>query len=173
LTGVVLYECAEPLASIVYLSGHAFTAYNDPQTGAFALENVPAGSYSLVVEPRSGSTTIAPITLSVVGGSVNNLGTISNVVCDHAPVADAGGPYQGAAGATIVLDGSAIASPGFTIVAYSWDLTGNFTYTDSTIAKPSYTVTGQVGQVATVCLKVMDSYGKSSPASCATVTTVP
>src|SRR5581483_10637639 len=80
-----------------------------------------------------------------------------------------GSPTSGNAPLTVNFDGSGSSDPdaGDTIT-YSWDLNGDGTFGDSTIAKPSfvYTTAGTYNAV----LKVTDNHGASSTSTPVTIT---
>ena len=78
-------------------------------------------------------------------------------------------PTSGAAPLVVNFDGSGSSDPdpGDTIT-YSWDLNGDGTYGDSTVAKPSFTYATAGTYQAT--LKVTDSQGVSSTSSPITIT---
>lgn len=79
-------------------------------------------------------------------------------VADDAPVAAAGGPYSGAAGSPIALDGSASAGrAGHAIASYEWDLDGDGAFDDATGATPAFTPAEPFD--GTVGLKVTDDAG--------------
>ena len=62
------------------------------------------------------------------------------LVLDHAPKANAGGPYHGAEGENIVFNGSASTSLS-NIISYEWDLDGDGSFNDATGPNPSFTYT--------------------------------
>jgi PKD repeat protein len=80
-----------------------------------------------------------------------------------------GSPTSGTAPLTVNFDGSASSDPdaGDTIT-YAWDLNGDGTFGDSTVAKPSYTYT--VAGTYNAVLKVTDNHGASTTSSPVTVT---
>ena len=73
-------------------------------------------------------------------------------------------PTSGTAPLTVNFDGSGSSDPdaGDTIT-YSWDLNGDGTFGDSTVAKPSFTYTA-AGTYSAV-LKVTDNHGASTTSS--------
>jgi PKD repeat protein len=80
-----------------------------------------------------------------------------------------GSPTSGTAPLTVNFDGSASADPdvGDTI-SYSWDLNGDGTFGDSTVAKPSFTYAAAGTYNAK--LKVTDNHGASTTSSSVTIT---
>jgi hypothetical protein len=96
---------------------------------------------------------------------------ITITVGNRPPVADAGGPYQAAAGQTIQLDASGSSDPDFDdSLTYAWDLDGDGQYDDSTAIQPDYTVPSALpGSTFAVCVRVTDEQGLSDT-DCATVT---
>ena len=154
-------------ATPTYASGYTITNGTDTQNFTVALrvtdDNTPAISK------------MDTLTVLVTNGNV-------------APIANAGGPYLGAVGANITLNGSAsydnnsqtgsnpIVNPatlsGFDeIVRYQWDINGNGLYgNDDTPAEPETvnpTVNFGSSFIGTkiVGLKVTDSFGRSSAQS--------
>jgi len=99
----------------------------------------------------------------------SNVAYATVVVGDHKPIANPGGPYQGAAGSTLVLDGSASndVDPGDRL-SYAWDLQGNGQFADGSTARVNFTVPNAVAKTASVCLRVTDASGRSDTA-CTTV----
>ena len=89
---------------------------------------------------------------------------------NHPPTAVAtGSPTSGTAPLTVSFDGSTSADPdvGDTI-SYSWDLNGDGTFGDSTVATPSFTYTA-AGTYSAV-LRVTDNHGASTTSSPVTIT---
>ena len=89
---------------------------------------------------------------------------------NHPPTAVAtGSPTSGTAPLTVSFDGSTSADPdvGDTI-SYSWDLNGDGTFGDSTVAKPSFTYTA-AGTYNAV-LRVTDNHGASTASAPVTIT---
>src|SRR4029453_3066171 len=78
-------------------------------------------------------------------------------------------PTNGAAPLTVNFDGSGSSDPdaGDTI-SYSWDLNGDGTFGDATVAKPSYTYSA-AGTYSAV-LKVTDNHGASTNSAPITIT---
>ena len=81
---------------------------------------------------------------------------------NHAPVADAGGPYVAMPESCIELDasGSVDIDPGDSIT-FAWDLDGDGDYDDSTETNPVFCVTNELGKVYDIALEVTDSFGKT------------
>ena len=89
---------------------------------------------------------------------------------NHPPTAVAtGSPTSGTAPLAVSFDGSTSADPdvGDTI-SYSWDLNGDGTFGDSTVAKPSFTYTA-AGTYSAV-LRVTDNHGASTTSAPVTIT---
>lgn len=87
---------------------------------------------------------------------------------NHAPIAEAGGPYTGQVGQSITLDGSGSHDddPDDSITKYEWDLDNDGQYDDATGVAPQYTwsaaFSGSIG------LRVTDTRGatgRTSPRS--------
>jgi hypothetical protein len=93
---------------------------------------------------------------------------------NHAPVADAGGPYFAQANETITLDGSGSydIDPGDSIVSYEWDLDDDGMYDDASGSTPSFMAGGIPGTLDVTCLKVTDSFGETD-IDCTTVEVAP
>ncbi len=102
--------------------------------------------------------------------------TTINVQVNHAPVADAGGPYVIGEGAELLLNGTASSNPDpehfDKIVKWEWDLDGNGVFDDASGRLPERlsgeTVTELVcggdcaaGTAYPIALKVTDSWAKS------------
>ena len=94
------------------------------------------------------------------------------VIGNHAPTSNPGGPYQAAAGQTIILDGSGSADidPG-DVITYAWDLNNDGTFGDSTQVRPNYAIPANaaLGTVFSICLRVTDKAGLRDT-RCTTVT---
>jgi PKD repeat protein len=93
-------------------------------------------------------------------------GTIRRITyaVNQPPVAVAtASPTTGAAPLTVAFDGSASSDPEGNSLSFTWDLNGDGTYGDSTVAKPTYTYTAT--GVYTASLKVTDTSGASATAS--------
>ena len=63
-----------PAGTLVYVPGRAFTAATDA-SGAFVIDHVPAGTYSVAVE--TGGATVVTSTGVVVATVAKNLGTVA------------------------------------------------------------------------------------------------
>lgn len=125
-----------------------------PELNAVPYSACPGGVCSAPFIPPNGDCPVVAYTTVEVGS--------------HNPIAVVGGPYTSIPNNTITLDGTGSWDPDGLPLTYAWDLTGNGTYTDSTLAKPPFTV-GNVapGFSYTVCLKV--SNGQKTGTSCGTV----
>jgi hypothetical protein len=86
-----------------------------------------------------------------------------------APRADAGGPYTGAQGKVILLDGSGSSDPNDDIVSYDWDLDGDGVFADATGITPAY-ASARAG-VFSIGLRVSDAKGARDSAT-TTVTVI-
>lgn len=81
---------------------------------------------------------------------------------NHAPTADAGGPYTATAGKTITLDGSASYDPDIPIDSFSfaWDLDDDGLFDDANVVNPEFSTDGySAGDSTTVALQVTDTEG--------------
>jgi PKD repeat protein len=89
---------------------------------------------------------------------------------NNPPVAVASGsPTSGNAPLTVNFDGSGSSDPDAgDSITYSWDLNGDGTFGDSTVAKPSYTYTA--AGTYNAALRVTDSHGVSATSSPITIT---
>jgi PKD repeat protein len=106
-----------------------------------------------------------------VAGCDNNGRTVPTSVsppldpaANQPPVANAGGPYTGAVGVPVTLDGSGSSDPDGSIATYAWSF-GNGTSGSGVSASATYTSVGTY----TVVLSVTDNGGATSQAT-ATVT---
>jgi hypothetical protein len=70
-----------PAGTLVYIPGRAFTAATDA-TGAFLIDHVPAGTYSVAVE-EGGATVVTKNGVSVAS-TASNVGTLA-ATCGVAP----------------------------------------------------------------------------------------
>jgi len=91
--------------------------------------------------------------------SIDNLQS-TGVICNEAPVADAGGPYMGDVGEHISLDASGSFDPDGEIVLFEWDLDNDGEFDDAT--GPTTDVTFDSPGTFTIGLKVTDDEGGSS-----------
>lgn len=120
------------------------------------------------------------VTLTVTEDSVpalTGVATISEIVSqgNHAPVANAGGPYTFQAGSVLTLNGTGSFDPdmsaGDSIISYNWDLNNDGTF-DVTSVSPTTVATfahlqslGLTGGSYIVTLSVTDSFGVNATAS--------
>jgi hypothetical protein len=87
------------------------------------------------------------------------------------PVADPGGPYLGAIGVPVTLDGSASFDPNAgepscgTIVQYEWDLDGNGSFEVNGGASPTYVNTWSTAYNGDIGLRVTDDCGAQGTSS--------
>jgi hypothetical protein len=80
---------------------------------------------------------------------------------NHAPVADAGGPYVAPKNYCINLNGTNSKDPDPSdTITYAWDLDGDGEFDDSTESRPEFCVGSEIGKVYDVGLKVTDNFGK-------------
>ena len=77
-------------------------------------------------------------------------------------------PTSGTAPLTVQFTGSGSSDPDGDALSYSWDLTGDGTYGDSTAVNPSFTYS--TAGTYTVTLKVTDSHGASTVSAPVTIT---
>jgi PKD repeat protein len=110
-----------------------------------------AGSYTVVLTVIDDDGATAQATATV---------TVSGVTTNFPPTADAGGPYQGLAGAPIAFDGSGSADSDGSIVTYSWAFGDGGTATG---VAPSHSYVG--GGAYTVTLTVTDDDGAATTAT--------
>ncbi len=113
-------------------------------SGLFTAGNVSAGNYANTVR---GSTTGAATVSGFATVTVNNV----------APVAEAGGPYFGAANQAISVNGLGSSDPNNDSLSYGWDLDNDGQYDDAFTATANYSW-GAVGTY-TVRLLVTDTLG--------------
>lgn len=108
------------------------------------------GTYTVTLVVNDGKVNSAPSTTAA---------TIEDVVNDP-PVADAGGPYSGAVGSPIALDGSGSSDEEGAELAYSWDF-GDGTHGTGVNPTHTYTAAGAY----TVTLVVNDGVQDSGPST--------
>ena len=120
----------------------------------FTKNNIPVGEYTIYLKVRDDDgvwSSEVSTTLSIV----------SDVPDNNAPVADAGGPYNGTINQSITFDASESYDPdsGDTI-AYSWDF-GDGETSEGIFPIHSYSIEGEY----TVKLTVTDNHGSQSKVS--------
>jgi hypothetical protein len=106
-------------------------------------------------------------TVTAASEAVSDTATVT--VIASAPAADAGGPYTGAQGTTIALDGSGSSDPNDDIVSYDWDLDGDGVFADASGITATY-ASARAG-VFSIGLRVSDAKGASDTAT-TTVTVI-
>jgi hypothetical protein len=111
----------------------------------------------------------APGSFTVTATAESISGTATVTIIASAPTADAGGPYTGAQGAIIGLDGSGSTDPNGDIVSYDWDLDGDGVFDDASGITPDY-ASARAG-VFSIRLRVRDVKGASDSAT-TTVTVI-
>ncbi|MEA2054913.1 MAG: PKD domain-containing protein [Candidatus Thermoplasmatota archaeon] len=102
----------------------------------------------------SPGTYIVTLTVTDDDGATDSDSAYAYVGTNQHPVADAGGPYSGDVGQTIVFDGSGSYDPDGTIVSYIWDF-GDGTGGSGEVTTHSYSM----GGTHTVTLTVTDNDG--------------
>jgi PKD repeat protein len=129
--------------------GHTF-----PEVGTFQVTLVVTSHKGVASEPAA--TTVTVVASEEAPGDPEN----------HAPVADAGGPYTGTAGVAIQVDGSGSSDPdGDTPLTYAWDL-GDGSSASGVAPTHTYAAAG----IYTVTLVVTDSRGLASEPTTTTAT---
>ena len=84
---------------------------------------------------------------------------------NHAPIADAGGPYAVDEGGTVTLDGTQSHDPDSDTITYKWDLNNDGTF-ETEGATPTFSAANLGGpDTKTVVLQVTDSGGASATAT--------
>ncbi|VGO17179.1 hypothetical protein PDESU_05774 [Pontiella desulfatans] len=83
---------------------------------------------------------------------------------NHRPIADAGGHYMVPTNTCFELDGSGSfdIDPGDYIASYAWDLDSDGVFDDSSETNPTFCVSGELGKVYDIALKVTDSFGETA-----------
>jgi alpha-tubulin suppressor-like RCC1 family protein len=122
----------------------------NPPTVARVLQNLDA-----VLASRTAAATALQSTSAGFDQVVKGLEGRASVP-KLAPIADAGGPYSGAAGAAIALDAGSSTAP----ATYQWDLDGDGAFDDATGATPSATFATAGAHL--VGLKVTNGAGRSA-----------
>ncbi|MEW5768374.1 MAG: PKD domain-containing protein [bacterium] len=127
---------SQPTQAVKYLR---FWTY-DGEPGRFYIDEIRLRKYA---EPE-------PLALlqAEEGGIINQL-----------PVANAGGPYSGWEGSSVILNGSASSDPDTdgVIISYEWDVNGDGAYDTITGVTPAYTWNDDYA--GTVGLRVTDNKG--------------
>jgi hypothetical protein len=106
-----------------------------------------------------------------VGGTAQATAQVNITTGNLPPVADPGGPYLGAIGAPVTLDGSGSFDPNAgepncgSIVHYEWDLDGNGTFETDGGASPTYVNTWTAAYSGEIGLRVTDDCGLSGVAT--------
>ena len=113
-----------------------------------------AGSYAVTFHADAGGGATASARTRI---TVNNL--------NHAPVADAGGPYQGEPNVPIAFDGSGSSDPDGDPIGLSWEFGDGFAGYGTTV-EHAYEAPG----VYSVTLYVYDRFAESQDSTEATVT---
>jgi large repetitive protein len=120
-----------------------------PEVGTFDVALVVTSHKGVASEPAA--TTVTVVASTETPGDPEN----------HAPVADAGGPYSGTAGVAIQLDGSGSSDPdGDMPLTYAWDL-GDGSTASGVAPTHTYAAAGTYA----VALVVTDSRGLASEPS--------
>jgi len=116
-----------------------------------------AGTYTATVRADDGK-----------GGTDDKSFTITVLNVNRAPVADAGGPYNGIVGVAISFNGTGSSDPDGDALTYSWDFDStDGIQTDATGPTPSHTYT--VAGTYTVTLTVSDGSLSDTDTATATV----
>jgi glycosyl hydrolase family 113/subtilase family protein/beta-agarase/YXIM esterase-like protein/Big-like domain-containing protein/PKD domain-containing protein len=156
LTGTVSDNGA---AIKVIVDGNTYSATNNGDT-TWAL---PAG---LILPALSAGTYDVQVVAIDTDGGVGSDVTTNELTVNHAPVADADGPYVIDEGDDLVLDGTGSTDPdegaGDSIVAYRWDLDDDGNYNDAAGANPTalWASVAALGLgTHTISLEVEDSFG--------------
>ncbi|MBN1487079.1 MAG: putative Ig domain-containing protein, partial [Anaerolineae bacterium] len=117
----------------------------DPATGEFTWTPVDTGSY--------------PLTIRVNDGELEDHGTFTITVNNHAPTANAGVDQTVETGDTVTLDGSGSSDPDGDALTYEWTQTGGTAVTLSDIRAIQPTFTASETGILTFTLTVTDSWG--------------
>jgi hypothetical protein len=134
----------------------------DLPPGATFLQNAD-GSATFRWTPASGQAGRHLVRFTGVDGSAHSdtaVTAIRVIQVNRAPVANAGGPYQGRPGVPIQFDGSASSDPDGDALSYSWAF-GDFYYGDGETPSHAYGATGTYN----ILLAVSDPGGLRSFAS--------
>jgi len=131
----------------------------------------PAHEYKLLY-PGTG----APVSFMIIDKDpslpidptwyTDNVGflTVRIFKLNNAPIAEAGGPYSGAAGSTVVLSGGGSNDPDGDALTYTWDLNNDGLFNDAAGVTTLFTIPNNApnNTVYGVGLKVTDPSGSSS-----------
>lgn len=166
---------AQPTVPLLYNGGVTIDGVDAPVGTIITAEidgeevatNAPGGTtevgtYQLDVVANEGDVVVLKVN-GVVGGEtthpdpMTNFQNIVHLSAGDAPpltlTAEAGGPYSGAVGEEIALEGTA--SGGTAPYTYDWDLDNNGEYDDATDPSPSYS--WDTAGTYTIGLQVTDS----------------
>jgi hypothetical protein len=144
--------------------------------GTFDLTTVPPVCTATVVGgyPDTGSDYSQVVVLRVTDndGITDDDSSLVNITTGNLPpVADPGGPYLGAIGEAITLDGSGSFDPNAgeptcgDIVQYEWDLDGNGTFETDGGGSPTYVYTWTTAYNGDIGLRVTDDCGAQGSSS--------
>src|ERR671932_1295906 len=138
--------------------GSSNTVFNQTSTGTITAQShtfANPGAFTVTVSVKDKDNATGSASFSVNVAAAN-----------HAPTANAGGPYSGNEGSAIQLDGSGSSDPdaGDTLT-YAWSVLGGApcSFSSTTAQKPTITCTDNGS--FTVSLTVTDNHGASSSAS--------
>jgi PKD repeat protein len=114
------------------------------------------------------------MTFSVSDGLLSDSEGITITVSaeNHPPVADPGGPYQGATGAAIAFDGSGSSDPDGNALTYAWDF-GDGGTASSALASHTYAAAGGFLVTLTVTDDGSPSLSNSAATSANVLNTIP
>jgi protocatechuate 3,4-dioxygenase beta subunit len=142
-------------------------------TGYYLFEAVPPGDYQVHIQTPEGyiaDTETKPA--SVMASAITTVNFYLSMVEMAPPIADAGGPYSGDAGSSIVLDAGASYDPDGEIVLYEWDCDNDGEYEEST-ADPEMSYTWDSEYSGTIRLRVTDNDGLTATDTATVTITAP
>ncbi len=144
--------------SLLTGASQSFTASGTDQYGDPITPNVTWSATGGAID-QSGDyvagNTVGSYEVTATDGAVSGAANVT--ISDSPPTAVAGGPYVGAEGSAVALDGSGSSDPNNDIVAYDWDLDNDGSFDDASGANATYAA-GASG-VYTIGLRVTDSDG--------------
>jgi len=138
---------------------------DDARSDGYYIFSTAAGTDISITASVGGYNPLTKVVLSLDEGGSKRL-NFKLVSLNTPPAADAGGPYSGTEGQSIVLDGSSSTDTDGSITTYEWDVDNNGTY-DYTSSSPTQGHTYAQNGTYTVKLRVTDNNGATNTSTAA------